>query len=635
MKKTGLDGRSQHDWRERYEAKKTFLPCAALKDIARGSRIFIASNCGVPEALTTALATECHGVVDCEIVHLLTRGDAPTIDPRLKDKFRHNSFFIGENVRDAVNQGSADYTPIFLSEVPALFRSGRLPLDVALIMVSPPDDYGFCSLGIAVDVGKAAVESATYVVAQVNPKMPRTHGDTFIHVDQLSTVYEHESPIAEYPPGDEDDVTTAIGRHVAAMIPDGATLQTGIGKIPDAVLAALGDKKDLGIHTEMFSDGVIDLIQSGVITGRKKNLHPGKVVSSFCMGTQRLYDFVHDNPIFEFHPTEYVNDPFRIAQHDNMVSVNSAIEVDLTGQVCADSLGEKFYSGIGGQVDFVRGASRSKGGRAFICLPSTAKNGQLSRIVAFLKQGAGVTTSRGDVRYIVTEYGVADLHGRTVRERALSLIQIAHPHFRVELFEQAKRRGLVEADQPSPRDNSAELSGLDFYFSIDGEREVSVRPAQLTDERALQEMWYDLSKDTLLRRYVHQRNSLPRSRVRELLNFDGRFDLSLVATLPEKGRERIIALGRYNTDQATGFAELGILIHDDFQSKGLGSFLLAILGRQARSHGLRGFTGEVPLGNYEALELFQSFGLPVETRTADGVTELRFTFDDNAPEFRP
>ena len=635
MKKTGLNGQSQHDWRQRYDAKKVATPCQALLHISRGSRIFIASNCGVPEALTTALATACEDIVDCEIVHLLTQGDAPTVDLKLKDRFRHNAFFIGANVREAVNKGQADYTPIFLSEVPELFRSGRMPLDVALIMVSPPDDHGFCSLAIAVDVGKAALESAKYVVAQINPRMPRTHGDTFVHVDRLSAVYEQEAPIAEYPPGQSDPVTSAIGKLVATQIPDGATLQTGIGKIPDAVLAALGDKKDLGIYTEMFSDGVIDLVQSGVVTGRKKNIHPGKIVSSFCMGTQRLYDFVHDNPIFEFHPTEYINDPFRIAQHDNMISVNSAIEVDLTGQVCADSLGSQFFSGFGGQVDFVRGASRSKGGKAFICLPSTARGGKISRIVSFLQLGAGVTTSRGDVRYIVTEYGIADLFGKSVRERSLALIQIAHPDFRAELFAQAKKRGLVEADQPAPREHSVEIEDLQFYYGLDDGREVRIRTARLTDERALQEMWYDLSKDTLLRRYVQQRTSLPRHRVREILDFDGHFDLSLVATIQEQNRERIIALGRFNTDQSTGYAELGILIHDDFQSKGLGSFLLSILGRQARANGLRGFSGAVPLGNYEALELFQSFGLPVDTHTVDGVTQMRLSFENNEPEFRP
>jgi len=593
MRKTGLDGQSQHDWQARYQKKCIKHPSEIIEFIKSGDRIFIASNCGVPEVLTQALVEHGKDLADCEITHLLTRGDTPTVDPEFHNSFRHNSFFIGANVREAVNKGHADYTPVFLSEVPELFRSGKVPLDVALIMVSPPDNHGFCSLGIAVDVAKAAVETSKIVIAQVNPRMPRTHGDSFIHIDKLSAVYEHDAPVAEYPPGEIDEVSAAIGRHVASLIPDGATLQTGIGKIPDAVLAALTDKKDLGIHTEMFSDGVIDLVNSGVITGRKKSLHPGKIVASFCMGTQRLYDFVHDNPICEFHPTEYVNDPFRVAQHDNMISVNAAIEIDLTGQVSADSIGSYFYSGIGGQVDFVRGAARSKNGKSILCLPSTAKGGSLSRIVPFLREGAGVTTSRGDVHYIATEWGVVDLHGRSVRERALSLIHIAHPDFREELFQQAKERGLVDESQPAPVQEMAPLDALIFDVPLKDGEEVTVRPALLTDERALQDMWYDLSEQTILRRYTSERKTLPRKQVRELLSFDGAHDLMLVAESNPRGKtKRIVGTGRYKSDPATGYAELGILIHDDYQSHGLGSFFLGVLGQQARKHGVRGLSDQ-------------------------------------------
>ncbi|MFH1810243.1 MAG: GNAT family N-acetyltransferase [Pseudomonadota bacterium] len=631
MRKLGLSGQSQHDWRERYEANRAPSAAAAIQKIQRGERIFIASNCGVPQVLIRALVDDGQHLADCEIVHLLTRGDAPTADPRLADRFRHNAFFVGANVREAVNRGQADYTPIFLSEVPALFRSRTVPLDVALIMVTPPDAHGFCSLGIAVDVAKAAVESADRVIAQINPRMPRTHGDSFVHVDRLTAVLEHEEALPEYPPGEIDVVSAAIGRHVATLVADGATVQAGIGKIPDAVLAALGGKKDLGIHTEMFSDGVVDLVASGVITGRKKSLHPGKIVAGFCMGTQRLYDFVHDNPVCEFRPTEYVNDPFLIAQHDNMVAVNSAIEVDLTGQVCADSLGPVFFSGFGGQVDFVRGAARSRNGRPVICLPSTAKKGAVSRIVPYLQHGAGVTTSRGDVHFVATEWGVADLHGRSVRERALALIQIAHPRFRKDLFAEARQRGVLDQDTPDPVEVDPSLGELEFDVSLRNGQEAHVRAARLTDERALQEMWYDLSERTILRRYNTERRTLPRQRVRELLSFDGTRDLMLVATVPAAGgRQRIIGTGRYNTDRGTGYAELGILIHDDFQSQGLGSFFMAALAKNARKNHVRGFTGAVAVGNYSALELFQSTGQTVEVTTEDGICHLRFTFPEHA-----
>jgi 4-hydroxybutyrate CoA-transferase len=349
-------------------------------------------------------------------------------------------------VREAVNECRADYTPVFLSEVPDLFRSGRIPLDAALIQVSPPDTHGYCSLGISVDVVMAAVENARYVIAEVNPNMPRTHGETFLHVSRIDAFVPSDCPLLELPRPRQNEVAQRIGRHIAGLIDDGSTLQMGIGAIPDAVLACLGDKRDLGIHTEMFSDGIIPLVETGVINGRCKSVHRHKIVASFCMGTRALYDFVHDNPAVEFLPTEYVNDPFVIAQQTKQVAINAAIEVDLTGQVCADSIGERFYSGIGGQVDFLRGAARSQNGKPIIALPSTAtlKDGtRVSRIVPTMKNGAGVVTSRGDVHYVVTEWGVAYLHGTSIRERAFALIQIAHPDFRAGLMAAATARHLV------------------------------------------------------------------------------------------------------------------------------------------------------------------------------------------------
>jgi len=426
------------NWVERYKSKLRTAD-EAVKVIASGQRVYVHPGCAVPTLLVDAMSNRYRELYDVEVIHLLTVGKSRYSAPEMEGHFRHNALFIGKNVRDAVNDGRADFTPIFLSEIPGLFYRRILPIDVALIQVSPPDEHGFCSFGVGVECTKPATEVAEIIIAQVNPNMPRTLGDCFIHVDKLTYCVEADVPLQELPQVDKDvtpeeaDVFRQIGKNIADLIEDGSTLQLGIGSIPDAVLQFLHQKKHLGLHTEMFSDGVVKLFEEGVITNEKKTLHPGKAVVSFVLGTKALFDFIDNNPVIEFHPSHYVNDPFIIAQNEKMVAVNSAIEVDLTGQVCADSIGKKFYSGFGGQVDFIRGASRSKGGKPIIALPSTAKNGMFSRIVPHLALGAGVTTSRGDVHYVVTEYGVADLYGKTVRERAKALIDIAHPRFREEL----------------------------------------------------------------------------------------------------------------------------------------------------------------------------------------------------------
>lgn len=415
----------------------------AVKVIKTGDRIFLTGNVSVPQTLLAALVNHAPNVKDVEICQALTVGAADYVGPAMEGHLRVNSMFISANIRKAVQEGRADFTPVLLSEFPLLFKNGILPVDVAIIHVSTPDEHGFCSLGVEVGLTKSAAESAKIIIAEVNDKMPRTLGDSFIHVSRLTHIVPVNYPIPEHKMTSDGstDIVEKIAGHVAALIPDGATMQLGIGSIPDAVLKFLSDKKDLGIHTELFSDGVIDLVDAGVLTNARKSLHPGKIVAGFILGTKRLYDWVHDNPLIELHRTEYVNDPFVIAQNDRMVAVNSAIEVDLTGQVCADSIGPKLYSGVGGQLDFVYGASRSKGGVPVIALPSTAvmRDGtQISKITAMLKQGAGVVTSRNHVRFVVTEYGVADLYGRTIRQRAQALIKIAHPQFHDELKKQAK-----------------------------------------------------------------------------------------------------------------------------------------------------------------------------------------------------
>jgi 4-hydroxybutyrate CoA-transferase len=426
-------------WLTKYEDRLSSAE-DAVEVIQSQQRVFLTGNCSVPQKLLAALVARAESLEGVEIVQVLTVGPAPHAAPEMEGHLRINTLFISPNVRAAVHEGRADFTPVLLSEVPLLFREGHLPLDVVLIQVSPPDEHGFCSLGIEAGLVKTPAQVAKIVIAEVNEQMPRTLGDSFIHFSKIDYAVPVNYPLAELPMGEPNELSMSIGRYIADLIEDGSTMQMGIGAIPDAVLNYLEDKQDLGIHTELFSDGVMKLIQKGIITNEKKTLHTGKIVAGFILGSHDLYDFVDDNPIIELHPTEYVNDPFVIAQNEKMISINSAIEVDLTGQVCADSIGPKLYSGVGGQLDFVYGAARSNGGKPIIALPSTASPGggePISRIAATLKPGAGVVTTRNHVHYVVTEYGVAYLYGKTIKERARALIEIAHPDFQEQLEEKA------------------------------------------------------------------------------------------------------------------------------------------------------------------------------------------------------
>jgi len=428
-------------WNNLYQTRVTSAE-QAVEVIHSGNRIFLTGNVSVPKTLLGALVKRAASLENIEICQALTIGSAEYVNPDMEGHIRVNTMFISANVRKAVQEGRADYTPVLLSEFPLLFKNHHLPIDVAMIHVSPPDEHGFCSLGVEVGLTKSPAESAKVIIAEVNEQMPRTLGDSFIHVSKLTHILHVNYPIPEMAMSEEGESETIekIAGFIAELIPDGATMQMGIGAIPDAVLKYLFDKKDLGIHTELFSDGVIDLVDAGVLTNARKTLHAGKIVAGFILGTKRLYDWVDDNPLIELHRSEYVNDPFVIAQNDRMVAVNSAIEVDLTGQVCADSIGPKLYSGVGGQLDFVYGASRSKGGVPIIALPSTntMRDGTvISKIVPMLKQGAGVVTTRNHVRFIVTEHGVADLYGKTIRQRAQALIKVADPQFRDELTKTA------------------------------------------------------------------------------------------------------------------------------------------------------------------------------------------------------
>jgi len=424
-------------WTDQYK-QKVVTPAEAVKAVKSGDRIFLTGNCSVPKTVLSALVDRAPELQDVEICQALTTGSADYVSPELEGHLRVNTMFISHNIREAVQNGGADFTPVLLSEFPLLFKDNFLPVDVAFVHLSPPDPHGYCSFGVEVGLSKSPAESAQIVIAEINEQMPRTLGDSFIHVSAIDYIVPVDYPLPELPMGDGNpsDTVKKIASYIAELIPDEATMQMGIGAIPDAVLNYLFDKKDLGIHTELFSDGVIDLVEAGVITNSKKSLHPGKIVVGFILGTKRLYDWVHNNPLCEFLRTEYINDPFIVAQNDRMVAINSAIEIDLTGQVCADSIGTKLYSGVGGQLDFIYGASRSKGGVPIIALPSTARD--FSRIVPTLKQGAGVVTTRNHIHYVVTEYGVADLYGKTIQQRAQSLIDVAHPQFREELTKEAK-----------------------------------------------------------------------------------------------------------------------------------------------------------------------------------------------------
>ncbi len=430
-------------WVDDYK-KKLASAEDAVSSVKSGDRAYISGNAATPYVLMKALAARKDELKDVELVHVLLLGDDPLAKPEMEGHFRHNSLFVGPADRKAINEGRADYVPIFLHQIPALFTSGQMPLDAAVLHVSPPDEHGFMSLGVEVLASKAAAETAKVMIAQVNDRMPRVLGDSFLHVSRFHKIVEISEPLPQLEKSPFSDVERLIGKSIADLIEDGSTLQLGIGGIPDAVLAALSGRRDLGIHTEMVSDGVMEAIEAGIVTGVKKTFHPSKVVITFALGSDRLYEFIDNNPVIEAHPTDYVNHPFNVARNDNMIAINSAIEIDITGQVCSDSIGSFIYSGFGGQVDFIRGAAHSKGGKPIIALPSTAKNGEVTRIVPFLKKGAGVVTTRADVRYIVTEYGVAYLWGKNLQERTKALINIAHPKFREDLILEAKARNLIK-----------------------------------------------------------------------------------------------------------------------------------------------------------------------------------------------
>jgi len=607
------------DWKEQY-ADRIGTAASAMKFIRPGHTIFIGTGCAQPQHLVDAMVKARH-IHDVHVVHMLTMGDAPYAEEPNLARFGLNTFFVAENVRDALAKGMGDYTPIFLSEVPAEFEEGRIPIDVALITVTPPDSRGLCSLGVSVDIVKAAAANAHYVIAQVNENMPRTYGDSFIHVNHMDKLIPYDEPIVETPPAKLDDRHRKLGEHIAHLVEDGSTIECGIGNVPQAVAEFLHDKKDLGIHTEMFSDWIIELVESGAVTCEKKSINRGKITASFCMGSRKLYDYIDNNPLFELHPTEYVNDPYVIAQHEKMVAINVALEIDLTGQVCADSLGYQLYSGFGGQVDFVRGSARSRGGKAIIALPSTARDNTVSRVVPALSEGAGVVTTRADVHYVVTEYGIAYLHGKSIRERALALINIAHPKFRKQLIQDAKQRGYVPADQIElPWEQVHYPEELERHEALRDGAEVLFRPVRPTDEQALSEMLYSLSPDSVRKRFFTHTTTFPHKDVQQLTNIDYEQNLAIVATVPgPQGEDELVGIGQYFLDPRNMTAEVAFVVQDDWQDRGLGSLLLKNLAQIAVQRGVKRLDAKCLPENKAMLAVFQNSGYPVRTEF-DGET---------------
>ena len=615
------------DWQQKYK-DQVLTASEALKKVRPGQRVFIGTGCAEPLELVTALTKRAQELPDTEIVHLLTFGDAPYAHRELAQYFRVNSFFIAENVRDIIQEGLGDYTPVFLSDIPRLFDTGQLPLDVALIHVSPPDQNGMCSFGVSVDIIHSAASNASLVIAQVNPKMPRTLGNCFIHVHDIDVLVPSEADIIEVPPAQVTETTRQIAEYITALIEDGATIEVGIGRIPQALLTFLKDKKDLGVHTEMVSDSVIDLVEAGVITGARKSIDRGKIVASFAIGTKRIYDYVDNNPLFSFHPTEYVNDPFIIRQQEKMIAVNTALEVDLTGQVCADSIGSKFFSGVGGQVDFDRGAAKSRGGKAIIALPSTAKGGTVSRIKTYLSPGAGVVTTRAGVHYVVTEYGVAYLHGKSVQERALALISIAHPKFRADLLREAiatKYLSTAMADKEGkilvgPKE-------LRTTYLLNDGQQLNFRAIHPTDEPRMRDLFYKLSEATIYYRFMSHQKRVSRQQIQDFVYIDHRNDVTIVGTVPEAHGDDIIAVGSYYLDPKTNLAEVAFVVGDKWQNRGIGTFLLKHLMRIARRNGIRGFTAEVLIENKPMQAVINKANCKIKSKFSGNVYSYEMEFE--------
>ncbi|MGE4559221.1 MAG: GNAT family N-acetyltransferase [Desulfobulbus sp.] len=623
----------EQNWQDKY-SDMIATPVQALGHLKAGQRVFIGTGCGAPQELIGAMTQRARALTNVEIIQLITKGDAPYANKKMSDSFAINAFFISSNIRDVIQEGFGDYTPILLSDVPKLFDSGSLPIDVALIQVTPPDTRGRVSLGISVDIVRSAVENASLVIAEVNPNMPWTHGDTLVEVFDLDVLVPVDQPILERVADPPNPISRKIAQTVAALIPNGSTVELGLGRvpgygrIPQVVMEFLHGRKDIGFHTEMISDTIIPLIEAGAVTGAMKSIDRGKITASFCMGTKRLYEYIHDNPLFSFRPTEYINDANVIGKHKRMVAVNMALEIDLTGQVCSDSVGGKFYSGIGGQIDFNRGAAKSEGGRAIITLPSLNKEGTESRIVCTLQPGSGVVINRASVHYVVTEYGVAYLHGKSIQERVMALISIAHPEFREQLFNEAVEARYLRPDLARfgnrfliPAEESVRAT-----FLLEDGTEISFRSIKPTDEPHMRDLIYNLSQETIYYRFMSRQQRFTPRQIQDFVYIDHRRDVAVVGTIPEAHGEQIIAVGTYYLNEKTNLAEVAFVVRDGWQNKRLGTYLFRHLTKIAKRNGIAGFTAEVLRENERMQNVFNHSGLKVESRLEEGVYSFHIEF---------
>jgi len=604
-----------------------------FKCIHRGDRLFVSTGCGEPQYLMSALARYVDdnpkAFFDAEVLQVWTMGVAPYAEPRFLRNFRYNSFFVGDSTRKAVNEGLADYTPIFLSQVPDLFSRGMVPIDVALIQASPPDRNGFMSLGVSVDITKAAVECAGKVICQVNSSMPRVHGDSFINIEGVDFIMPHDEPLLEYAQMVPDEISERIGGYVARIVEDGDTIQVGYGSLPNAIISNLKDKKHLGVHTELLSDGLADLMRREVIDNSRKTIDRGKTVASFCMGTESTYQFISDNPSIEFRPIDYTNSPLIIAQNENMVAINGALTIDLTGQSSAESIGHLFYSGIGGQADFMRGAVLSPGGRTILVLPSVTGDEKTSRIVPFIEEGAGVTLTRGDVQYVVTEYGIAYLHGQNIRQRAMELIAIAHPKFRETLVEEARARNLIYSDQVFVPGKEGEYpEELERYRTTKSGLEILMRPVRMSDEPLLKDFFYSLSDKSNYRRFITLRRYLPHEVLQKMIAIDFTREMVILAVVPDGEMEKVVGVAQYVVVGEAHTAEIALAVRDEYQRQGIGNELLAYISQIAKRQGLLGFTADVLGENKPVIKLLEQSGLGLQKSMSEGVSYLKATFKE-------
>ena len=581
----------------------------AMSKIKSGSRVFIGSGCGEPQHLIRTMVEDLN-MQDIMLYQMLSVTFADYVDDTdFMKRFSLKLFFISSPMRKAAFEGKIDYIPTYLSQIPRYFAKRRIGLDVALIQVSPPDKFGYCSLGVSVDITMAGMQNAKLVIAQVNPRMPRTWGYSMVHIDDLDYLVPYEEPLVEARPHYKNpQIADRIGYYVNQLVEDGATLQIGFGHLPNTILQHLTQKRDLGIHTQLITDAFLPLFEHEVITNRKKTLFPGRVLTSMCMGSERLYRYIDNNPMFYFRSSEYVNDPTVIALNDNLISISSALEVDLTGQVCTDSMGHLFYSGIGDQVDFLRGSAMSKGGFSVIALPSTAQNGKLSRIVPHLSEGAGVATTRGDVNFVVTEYGIAELSGKSIYQRVMELAQIAHPKFREELIEVAKTRHYIFSDQLPPiQDDLIFLEGYKNQMTLKNGMIVEFRPLLPSDEFAYRNFFYSLQEKTIYSRFFYKMKLFSHELVqKQWASVDYHKNMSMIGQVRIGGRQEIVAIGCY-ADEGEGAsrAEVAFVVREEFQGMGITSYLLSIMQPIARENNFSGFMATVLRENTAMLRVFK------------------------------